>query len=53
MPRYGDYLYVLATVSLMVYGQSILKWCIAEFGPFPADTPEKLKFVLSLFSEHK
>lgn len=48
MPRLLDYLYIVATIGFTVYGQLILKWRIASFGPLPADTAEKLKFLISL-----
>lgn len=48
MPRTFDYLYILATIVFTVYGQLILKWRIASFGPLPLDTTEKLKFLISL-----
>lgn len=48
MPRLVDYLYILATIGFTVYGQLILKWRIASFGPLPTDTVEKMRFLLSL-----
>ena len=48
MSRLLDYLYIFATIGFTVYGQLILKWRIAKFGPLPADTVEKLKFLISL-----
>lgn len=48
MSRPLDYLYIVATIGFTVYGQLILKWRIAKFGPLPADTVEKLKFLISL-----
>ena len=51
MPRLFDHLYVAATVLLTVYGQMILKVRIAKYGAFPADTYERLKFLLMLFSD--
>lgn len=49
MSRLLDYLYIVATISLTVYGQLILKWRIAKFGSLPTDLFEKLKFLISLF----
>jgi len=48
MARLLDYLYILATIGLTVYGQLILKWRIAKFGPLPVDAFEKFKFLISL-----
>jgi uncharacterized membrane protein len=48
MPRLLDYLYIIATIGFTVYGQLILKWRIGNFGPLPANTAEKLKFLISL-----
>src|SRR5882762_4539330 len=48
MPRLFDYIYIVATIGLTVYGQLILKWRIVKFGPLPVDTLEKLKFLLLL-----
>ena len=44
-----DYGYLVATVGLTVYGQVILKWRIGSYGPLPADSVEKLKFLMGLF----
>ena len=48
MSRYFDYLYIFATLGFTVYGQLILKWRIAQFGPLPAESVDKLKFLLGL-----
>ena len=48
MSRLLDYLYIVATIGFTVYGQLILKWRIAKFGPLPTDLLEKLKFLISL-----
>lgn len=48
MPRFLDYLYIFSTIGFTVYGQMILKWRIAKFGPLPADTYQKLKFLIYL-----
>jgi uncharacterized membrane protein len=48
MSRYFDYLYILATLGFTVYGQLILKWRIAQYGPLPAESVDKLKFLLGL-----
>lgn len=51
MSRLVDYLYIVATIGLTVYGQLILKWRIAKLGPLPEDLFEKLKFLISLFAD--
>ena len=48
MNRLFDYLYIFATIGLTVYGQLILKWRIGQFGPLPAELPDKLKFLFGL-----
>ena len=48
MSRFLNYLYIVATIAFTVYGQLILKWRIAQFGSLPAETLEKLKFLLFL-----
>jgi uncharacterized membrane protein len=48
MLRLIDYLYIVATIGFTVYGQLILKWRIARYGPLPAEFIEKVKFLISL-----
>jgi uncharacterized membrane protein len=48
MSRYFDYLYIFATIVFTVYGQIILKWRIAKFGPLPIDFGGKIKFLIGL-----
>lgn len=48
MIRHLDYLYIVATIGFTVYGQLILKWRIAQFGPLPPELIDKLKFLLGL-----
>lgn len=48
IPRLLDYTYIALTIGFTVYGQLILKWRIRGFGPLPADTIDKLKFLVSL-----
>lgn len=48
MARPLDYIYIALTIGFTVYGQLILKWRIADYGPLPVDTSEKLKFLLGL-----
>ena len=47
-PRFLDYFYIALTIGLSVYGQLILKWRIRDVGPLPADSIEKLKFLVLL-----
>lgn len=49
MNRFFDYGYIFATIVLTVYGQLILKWRIAQFGSFPSELSNKLKFLFGLF----
>lgn len=46
--KYSAYAYIFATIGLTVYGQLILKWRIAEFGPLPAGGFEKFRFLAGL-----
>ena len=48
MIRHLDYLYIVTTIGFTVYGQLILKWRISQFGPLPAESVDKLKFLLGL-----
>jgi len=48
MTRYFDYTYIFATIVFTVYGQLMLKWRIADFGPLPAAFVEKLRFLVLL-----
>ena len=48
MARPLDYLYIGAAIGFTVYGQLILKWRIASFGPLPAYTEDKLRFLIAL-----
>ena len=49
MIRYLDYFYIFITIAFTVYGQLILKWRISQFGSLPAESVDKLKFLLGLF----
>lgn len=51
MPRAFDYLYILATIALTVYGQLILKWRINSFGALPGDLAGKAKFMGTLLMD--
>lgn len=46
--RVFDYLYILATIGLTVYGQLILKWRIAQLGSLPLEFADKVKFLIGL-----
>ncbi len=46
--RIFDYLYILATIGLTVYGQLILKWRITQLGSLPVEFVDKGKFLLGL-----
>jgi uncharacterized membrane protein len=46
--RFFDYLYILATIGLTVYGQLILKWRIAQLGSLPLEFLDKIKFLFGL-----
>ena len=48
MLKVFDYAYVAATIFFTVYGQLILKWRIAQFGPLPSGFFDELKFLVSL-----
>lgn len=48
MNKLTDYIYILATIVLTVYGQVILKWRIQAFGVLPTEWRNKLLFLLSL-----
>ena len=48
MIRLFDYLYIVGTIVFTVYGQLILKYRIAHFGALPAETWDKLRFLIGL-----
>jgi len=48
MLRLFDYIYILVTIALTVYGQLILKWRIASLGSLPVGFCDKIKFLISL-----
>lgn len=48
MTRVLDYFYILSTIGFTVYGQLVLKWRIAHFGPLPLGLAEKFKFLFWL-----
>ena len=43
-----NFLYILATVLFTVYGQLVVKWQVAQAGPYPLATSERLIFLLKL-----
>ena len=43
-----NHLYIFACIILTVYGQMILKWRVANYGAFPIETAEKIKFLFYL-----
>lgn len=43
-----NYLYILLTIILTVYGQIVIKWQVNLAGDFPADSTEKVLFILRL-----
>ncbi len=45
----SDHLYIFGSIIFTVYGQMILKWRIMEYGSFPLETTEKIKFLSILF----
>jgi len=51
MARALDYLYILATIVLTVYGQLVLKWRVSSFGPLPADLSGKARFMGTLLMD--
>ncbi len=44
MVRLVDYLYILATIALTVYGQFILKWRTGTFGALPERLQDKFGY---------
>lgn len=47
-PRWTDYLYIVATIALTVFGQMVLKWRMDQVGPMPAGAWPSLRFLLML-----
>lgn len=43
-----SYIYIILTVLLTVYGQIVIKWQVNNAGEFPAETIDKLLFILRL-----
>jgi multidrug transporter EmrE-like cation transporter len=46
--RFRDYIYVLLTIALTVYGQLVLKWRVGQRGSFPSSTKQKIAFLMGL-----
>ena len=40
-----DYIYILLTIFLTVYGQLVLKWRMSMKGQLPSTFPDKIKFM--------
>lgn len=51
MSKFYDYIYILLTIGLTVYGQLALKWRITSFGPLPDNALQKIKYLISLLSD--
>ncbi len=43
------YVYIFGTIFFTVYGQLIIKWRIGNYGSLPAESLEKLIFIMKLF----
>ena len=43
------YLYIFGTIFFTVYGQLIIKWQMAQVGPLPYTSSEKIFFLLQMF----
>lgn len=43
-----DHVYIAGTIMLTVYGQLVLKWQVARAGSLPAETTDKVGFLLRL-----
>ena len=43
-----DFLYILGSVLLTVYGQLVVKWQVAKAGALPATLSEKIPFLINL-----
>ena len=48
IPRLADYLYIATTIAFTVYGQLVMKWRVGLHGSMPAETQQKLKFLISV-----
>jgi multidrug transporter EmrE-like cation transporter len=40
-----DYLFIIGTIVLTVYGQLVIKWQVAGAGPFPVDVMGRIEFL--------
>ena len=47
-PRWLDYLFIVATIALTVFGQLILKWRMDQVGPLPLGIGGGLRHILGL-----
>jgi len=48
MVRFFDYIYIIFTIVLTVYGQLAIKWRVASVGVLPAGVFEKITFLFGL-----
>lgn len=48
MSSLSNYIYIALTIAFTVYGQIALKMQVAQAGPLPADSGDKLMFVIRL-----
>jgi multidrug transporter EmrE-like cation transporter len=44
--KLSDFLYILATVLLTVYGQLVFKWRMDMKGTFPGNSVDKIQYIL-------
>ena len=47
--KYFDYVYVLLTILLTVYGQLVLKWRMNMKGQLPSPFSEKVRFMFNAY----
>ncbi|MET0264790.1 MAG: EamA family transporter [Duganella sp.] len=48
MSSLGNYLYIVATIALTVFGQIAIKWQVAQAGALPESGGDKLTFLMRL-----
>jgi multidrug transporter EmrE-like cation transporter len=48
MYRLLDYSYIFMSIIFTVYGQLVVKWRVNEFGAFPSEPTDKMKFLAGL-----
>ncbi len=49
MSRLFDYVYIIITICLTVYGQLVIKWRVTQLGALPLEFNNKINFVFGLF----